>query len=163
MSKLVINACTDVPQLPVTQFTNYDFAALTVFGNSLIGANSTGLYAMGGDLDDASPIVAWFEINKTDLGVLNQKRLRSLIVNGKFGSDAIIIAVAFDDETLVEYDVKTLAGMKQSTFKRWIDRAQMGTSVKVKVANVAGADFDVDTIEGYFILRHTLGNGMHKC
>jgi hypothetical protein len=155
MSKLILDTNVDVKGFPTTQLTGMNFTGLTRFKGKIIGCGASGIVELGsGDLDNTTAISAWFEIAINDIGMLNQKRLRSVLGSGMFSTGDLHLIVTMDDGAEETYDVETLSGEKQSTFKRYLDRMQRGSHARLKVQNIAGADFAIDALDAVVVLLH---------
>ena len=155
MSKLTVRANADVENFPVTQFTEFDYLGLTSFNGQLVMCDASGIYTHSGSDDNGVDIDAWFEIATTDFDILNQKRIRAVLGSGLFSGD-IILSVAFDDGSFDDYAVSESQQLNQSVWKRFINREQVGAHVKIKISNVDGADFSIDTLTAVIILLHNL-------
>ena len=155
MSKLTISANIDVDEAPFTEFDEFDYLGLTSFNGELVMCSADGVFEYGGSDDDGADIDAWFEIALTDLGILNQKRLRSVICSGIF-SGAMTLSISIDDGAFVDYLVDPNSSLVHSTWKEVIRRAQRGTHIKIKMSNIDGVDFSIDAVDATVIVLHNL-------
>jgi hypothetical protein len=155
MSKVVLSINASEEGFPVTEFDDFCYAGLCSFNGKLLGCSADGVFAYEGDDDDGVDVASWFEIATTDFGVLNHKRLRSVLCSGLFSGD-MVVSIAMDDGSYVDYPVNESTLLNQSTWKQGINREQRGAHVKVKVSNIDGADFSIDAMDAVVILLHNL-------
>jgi hypothetical protein len=155
MSKLTLSVNVDEEVAPVTEFDAFDYLGLTSFNGELVMCSADGIFEYGGSADAGADIDAWFEVALTDMGILNQKRLRAILCSGVFSGE-MLVSVSFDDETFVDYLVDASTSLNHSTWKEIINRAQRGTHVKIKMSNIDGSDFSIDAVDAVVVVLHNL-------
>lgn len=135
-----------------SQFTNYNFTDFVKVGNVSYGLNSSGIHSLDtSDSDNGTDIDAYFSILSINLGVPNQKRIRSGFVNYEGGE--IEVTQRFDDRIEHTAEVTPVKpGQGIGKFKG--NHAYKGANIQIKVGNVDGDDFSIDQIDIIpFILR----------
>lgn len=140
---------------PATQFLDFCYLDVTSFNGKLIMCDANGLFEHSGSDDNGVAIDAWFEVATTDFDILNQKRLRAVIGSGLFTGN-IVLGVSFDDGSYTDYPIVTNQVLDQTAWKRFVNREQVGAHVRVKVSNVDGSDFSVDTLTAIAVILHNL-------
>lgn len=129
----------------VTQYTNYDYDSCCTGEDQPLGANENGIFRLE-EPDTDEVIDAHFILPTTDLGMQNQKRMRSFLVGGE-AEDDLTLTVAPDDDTGQDVTVKMdKSGLSQTGGKGFGYRTQKGRFWSVKVSNQNGSDFSVDSI-----------------
>jgi len=101
--------------------------------------------------DDAAgtPISGYFKLPRTDFGIENEKRLRSMYV-GYETDGSLLITITPDEDTTRSQDF-TLTGridtQKQHSGRIALRRDLRGRYFDFKIANVNGSDFSIDSIK----------------
>jgi len=126
-----------------TQFTNYNFTDFVTIGGVTYGLNSDGMFSLDTKADDnGTDIDAYFAIVMTNLGISNQKRVRSGIISGEGGEIKVIII--FDDDS-EHTEFVTPSGTGAGIFHGI--RTQKGEYFQLKIQNIDGSDFSIDQID----------------
>jgi hypothetical protein len=136
--------------MATTQYWNYGFNSFCIFNGVPLGACEDGIFQLdSGSNDNGTKISAFFETVKTDFGSSNGKRARRFLVGYEATGDLSITATvddSFDSEIQFSvpssYDRSSSLGLKVAG-----DRSVMGRYWSVKVANVSGSDFAIDSIQ----------------
>jgi hypothetical protein len=134
MSAIVVNTLTGA----VSEYTSFDFHAIT----STHAGTATGLYALGGDLDIAAPIVASAVTGKTLMGGSLKKLLDTIFFSIK-GSGAST-ATVYGEANSYSYEFNVLtAGQSKAKPGRGIRENYLAFGY----SNTDGAAFQLDRIE----------------
>ena len=139
-----------------TQYKNFAFNSMVNFNGRKLAASDEGLFSLGGDNDDGSPINAHFELIATDFGIPQPKRLRFL----SFGFDSegdLEVAVKADLEEERAYDLPAGKTGQQRT-RVPIGRDGQGRYWSLIVRNKNGCNFAMDSIYVMPVVRsHGIG------
>lgn len=126
-----------------TQFANYNYKDFVTVGGTTYGLNDNGIFSLDtNDTDNGIAIGAYFSIIMTNLGIANQKRIRSGIISGEGGD--LKVTIIFDDDSQYEAYV-TPSGTGAGKFNGI--RSQKGEYFQIKIQNVNGSDFSIDQID----------------
>jgi len=158
-----VTLCTSIERGPLTekaatQYTNHNFNSYCRFGDYYLAASAAGLYKIGGDSDNGTAISASFAPVLTDFGDSHPKRLWYLY----FGLEAELdlqVTVTTDEGCSA---TKILSPTKTTQSRRRIKVLSnlSGRYWTVKVENLLGGDFSIDTIDVEYVARsHGLVNG----
>lgn len=134
-----------------TQFTNYNFNSICKFGETYLGATDSGLFVLNsGSKDNTTNISARFRTMTNDFGASNQKRIRTVYINGE-GNGDVKLTVRNDEANSREYTFE-LSEQFQKGYKKNIGRDGKGRHWDFEFANVDGSDFSIDLIEAIPII-----------
>lgn len=136
---------TQLETKATTQFTNYDFNSMVKFGRAYLGASSSGLFTLEGELDDTEHILAYFAPITTDFGISRPKRIRSLFI-GCEATGPFEVELSTDDGSGETFAV-FVRGVGQQGTKVQIGREATGRYWKILFRNKDGCDFSVDSLE----------------
>ena len=148
-----LTLCLSLNRAAVSQYGNYNFAGFCLFGDRLVGGNEDGLFVLdSGDLDNTSKIDAHIRTGPTDFGVENEKRLRRLYFT--FRTDGRLkYSVSADGKDDITQEVTAsnteLAAIHQ---KAPGGRDMRGKHLDLKVENMHGADFTLNTVRAVLIV-----------
>ena len=142
-----LSLCLQLERLAVSQYANYNFNSMTRFNDQYLGANENGIFRLdNGHLDGTSQITAFFELMTSDWGIENQKRIRSIYV-GYETNGQLSLKVKDDDENEREYILEpNHLDSLQHGAKLPGDRGGKGRYWMIRVDNINGADFSIDSI-----------------
>lgn len=132
----------------LTQFAHINPTGIAMLDGRIIITTATGIHALDNpDDDNGAKITAWFDTVKTDLGVNNTKRLRTIYIRGYFKN--ILVGTRVEDEeayseTRLDSKINTLS--QQAGYVPCA-RDQAGTYFQIRVKNYDGQDFSVDSID----------------
>lgn len=133
----------------VSQYSNYPFNSLCVFNSQLLGANEDGIFVLSsGNTDNDVEIDAEFELAESDLGIYKDKRIRSLQIGGIFSGNLEVSVKADGSESEYALLSPGISGLKYGNSKVAVNWENKGRYFGVKVANVNGSDFSIDSISG---------------
>lgn len=136
------------------QFLGHTANSATLFNGKLLFARSTGVYESTGDNDgldendDPIPIEAWAVLPITDLEYNGQKTPRSLIVDGYINGQ---LQFSLTDEKQVTQNYLTEEMLSYDGTKVALRSDQRSRLFKLKVANVDGADFSLESVDMVYI------------
>ena len=137
------------------QFFNHSANSATLFNGKLLFATSEGIFESGGDNDGYEvdgitpiPIDAYAVLPISDFGYQGQKSPRSMLLGGRFTGQ---MQVFITDEKGVTQDFLTEAMNNEDGTKVALRSDQRSRYLKVKIANVDGADFSIDSADLIFI------------
>ena len=127
--------------------TGYHFDSMITFNGKCLFSNADGVFEYGGNAFAGDNIDAYFVLPTTDLGVVNQKRLRSLFAG--FESDGVIQAkVSVDGGTEQTYTLSPEGSAnKEEGAEGYGKQDEKGRFITIKIMNVDGADFGFDTLD----------------
>lgn len=143
----------NIHNFAASQFFNHSANSAAMFGGKLLFATADGLYESGGDNDgyvDVAgvpvpvPIDAHIVLPIANFGYHGQKSPRSMLLGGKFGGQ---MRVSITDEKGVTQDYITKDMNNEDGTKVALRSDQRSRYLKVKIANVDGADFSVDSAD----------------
>lgn len=127
----------------VTEYTNYAFNSFCRFNGQDYGANDNGIIPLSGDDDNGADIDASAKTATADVGKGRPKKLRDVWIVGRKGPMTFTIVADetnsytynadIDDMNIHEERVKTGRGIR-------------GRSFSFELANVAGSDFNIDSV-----------------
>lgn len=129
-----------------SQFINHEFESATIFNGKLYFVNDDGLVSSGGDSDTGGNIEAWIVTPITKMGHNAPKHLRSISVSGDFSGE-MTIAVTTDDDIENEFQ----SSLAPYGGKVALSSKQRGRFFRVKMSNVDGADFNLESADITFI------------
>jgi hypothetical protein len=137
------------------QFFNHSANSATLFNGKLLFATSEGIFESGGSNDGYAadgitpiPINAHAVLPVADFGYQGQKSPRSMLLGGRFEGQ---MQVSITDEKGVTQDYLTEDMDNEDGTKVALRSDQRSRYLKVKIANVDGADFSVDSADLIFI------------
>ena len=140
-----------------SQFFNHFANSATFFNGKLLFAASEGVFESGGDNDGyvtegevstPIPIAAHVVLPVADFGYQGQKSPRSMLLGGRFGGQ---MQVSITDEKGVTQNYLTEDMDNEDGTKVALRSDQRSRYLIVKIANVNGADFSVDSADLVFI------------
>ena len=130
----------------LTEYTNFAFNSAAVFDGATLVANASGIFALGGDVDDAAIIDAYARLGISDFGTLAHKRVDMAYVG--YRSDGVLrLRVITDEQESYDYTLATRDGDSLHGNRLKLGRGMRGTYWQAEVGNVAGADFEIDTLQ----------------
>lgn len=138
-----------------SQFFNHVSNSATFFNGKLLFANEDGIFESGGDNDGYEadgitpiPIDAHAVLPISDFGYRGQKSPRSMILGGRFDGQ---MQVSLTDEKGVTQDYLTEDMDNEDGTKIALRSDQRSRYFAVKISNVDGSDFSVDSADLVFI------------
>lgn len=134
------------------QFFNHQANSACVFDGKLLFATNDGVFQSSGDNDGyetvgeeqvAIPIDAHIVLPTSDLGYKGRKSPRSMVIGGNFDGQ---MQVSITDEEGVTHDYPTPILDGDDGVKIALRTDQRGRYHNIKVANVDGADFSLESM-----------------
>ena len=131
----------------LSQYANYNFNSMCRFGDKYLGANTSGIFELdSGNTDAGTAIEAFFELVTTDMGIDQQKRIRSAYLGCETDGN-LMLTVKDDEGNERHYTVKpNHIGNLQQTSKVSIGRDGKGRYWMFRIDNVQGCDFGINSI-----------------
>lgn len=130
----------------ISTYSSYSFNSLAYFNGIYLGATSTGIYPLSGDLDGATAISSSIKTGPMDFGEKFTKYIRDVWLT--YRSDGVLTLVFSIDEdatTEVERDtVETATYITEEKLK--VPRGLRGRYWTIELKNKLGADFDIDKL-----------------
>ena len=131
----------------VSEYASYAFNSFCEFNGAYYAADSNGVFLLDtGDVDDGSVEIP-ANLTTGDLDFENefQKRIPDIYLALHAAGD-MTVSVSMDEQTTYQYTLTThgVSRLKQRRVK--IGKGIKGKYCRVGVANVSGADFDLDTL-----------------
>lgn len=142
-----LTLAVNLKNLAISQYTNYNFNSFAKIGDTHIGFNEDGIYELdNAQDDDGTAIDAFAELVRSDWGVSNQKRVRTIYI-GYEANGVLQLILSTDEATAETYTLTpTLSANKQGSGELHGRRSQKGRHWDIKIANTLGCDFSLDSI-----------------
>lgn len=143
-----LGLCLNIDGNQLSQYANYNFNSMCKFNGVYLGAGDSGIFKLDdGNLDGTGEIEAFFELVTTDIGIANQKRIRTVYLGYETDGD-LTLTLKDDDGNERRFSVEANhLGNKEHTAKISIGRDGKGRFWMFRIDNVNGSDFSVDSIE----------------
>ena len=141
-----LTLCINLANMAVTQYCDYNFNSFCEIDGKYYGATDDGIFELAGDTDAGEDIDAWFELPMSDFGINNVKRLRRIYLGYEATGD-LTIKVKDNEDNERLYPLGNIALDKQVGGEVTIERDQLGRYWGLRIDNVRGAYFAVDSIE----------------
>ncbi len=127
----------------VTEYASFPFNSFAYFNGEYLGAKSTGIHRLTGDLDNgATAIAASGTLGKVPLG---ETKARDVWINGR-SSGAMQISIAADEGTASNFAMNfLLATLKNDRVK--VPRGLKPIFLQIGFSNVSGSSFDIDSLQ----------------
>jgi len=139
-------------QRPVSEYRGYEFNSFANIGGRYFAATDAGLYVLGeSGQDEGAPIDAHVRTMMLDFGSAAQKRVVAAYL-GYTSSGTVVLKVrSVDDGQLVEhwYEAQTLTADAPRAGYKPLGRGLKSRYWQFELANVDGADFELDKLELY--------------
>lgn len=155
-----LGLCLELTKSRASQYEGYDFNSFCKFGEVFLGAADAGIMVLdSGHLDATARIEAFFELPTSDFGSEAQKRLRSAYIGGEVNGE-LALTLKDDDGNERSFLVSPPhSGNQQHTMKVPLGRNGKGRYWMLKIENVNGADFSIDSISVHPILMNRKPSG----
>lgn len=146
----MLSVLIELTQFAPTQSAVMDFNSFCRLGDTYLAVNENGIYSINEDADAAgTDIDAYFKLVRSDFGIPNQKRLRSMYV-GYEASGSLLVTITPDEDTL---RTKTFIlppvwdAQEQHSNRIPLRRDLRGRYFDFKIENIDGCDFSIDSID----------------
>ncbi len=133
-----------------SQYFDIPFNSVVEFNGKLVYFGDTGVFEEGGDTDAGEEIVAWFNTPNHDFGRREQKGIEAFGI--AYESSGNLSLTLYGAEHPTHFRTFTLesprTGMVQQDYSKTLKKYRYGKSRywMVKVGNVDGCDFSVDSL-----------------
>lgn len=160
----MLTIMTSLPNIASSQSAIMNFNGYCRVGEKYLAANSSGIYSIGiNNNADGTDIDAYFKLPRTDFGMKNYKRLRSLYI-GYEADGQLQLTITADESISRTYTLEPIRdNLKQHGSKINVSRKIIGRYFDLKIENVNGCDFSIDTIDATVIVlgrRPRMGLGV---
>ena len=129
----------------VTNYTNHPFNSSAIFNNNTIFAGATGLYQLGGVLDDTSYITARLKTAATSFGTSNIKQVPEALL-GVNNSGKVILIASVDGKYSATYELSPATeGLSTQQIK--LGKGLKGRYWQFELITQDNTTFDLDSFE----------------
>jgi len=150
-AKLTI--CLDMKAVAPSQYTNFTFNSMMWFGDVLVGAGDNGLVILDGELDLTTKIDSYFVPVNTDFDEPRQKRITKLGVFG-YSEGNLKATIIYDgyESSYSNNSIVALGTQANQMLEFPINGVDNGRFVSVKIQNLNGADFAIDSVDANLVM-----------
>ena len=134
--------CAPVDSFAVTQFDGFYASSFFSFGGKLFFTNDDGLYSYDEESTD-EVVSAFFELPFSDHGYVGEKKIRSILIDGRVDG-ALFIESYVSDLNKEEYTTEDMSG-ESGTKVAGMSR-QIGHYFGFRISNIDGSYFSIDKI-----------------
>jgi hypothetical protein len=136
-------------EMPLSEYTNYQFNSFCRVGDVYLGAADEGLYLLDGESDEGDPIESAVRTMMLDFGSPVMKRVRRAYLgytsNGKL---MLKVGVVANGELKEQwYEAKELPAQAPREQMVQLGRGLRSRYWQFELTNVDGADFELDMLE----------------
>ncbi len=129
----------------ISNYSNYPFNSNAYFSNQYLYANSTGLYSLGGTLDEAETIQAIIKTAAMDFDTSNRKQVPEVLL-GVNNSSRVILQVSVDGDTSATYElIPSSSGLSTQQIK--VGKGLHGRYWQFELTTKQNSTFDLDSFE----------------
>ena len=138
-------------QQPLSAYDNYEFNSYCRVGDTYFGARDDGLFQLDGDTDAGDAIDAHITSMMLDFGTSKQKRVVSAYLGYTAAGSLILKVRSVEDGEYTEnwYEATSMVAATPRESVQPLGRGLKSRYWQFELANVAGADFEVDKLELY--------------
>lgn len=129
----------------VSQYSNYSFTGNTYYNRANLYCNSSGLYAVGGTLDESSYITSRIKTSVMSFGSSSLKQIPEALL-GVNNTGEVILAISTDGSHTAYYHLKP-ASQGLSTQQIKIGKGLYGRYWQFELITKNNSTFDLDTFE----------------
>lgn len=130
----------------LTTYDHLPFAALAQVDGVYLAAGPGGLFVLEGATDDSALIAASARLGITDFGDPQVKRVDMIYVNYRTDG-ALSLNVTTDDTATYSYPLTAHGNERLNTTRVKIGKGARGVYWQLALANVNGADFDLERLD----------------
>lgn len=130
----------------LSNYDNFSFNSMTRFNGVELMANSSGIFAISGNLDESAIIDAYARLGVTDFGTNKHKRVEDAYI-GYRADGEMRLKVIVDEHHEYEYQVYPRNYDDIHGNREKLGRGAKGTYWQVEVGNVDGSDFELDFLQ----------------
>lgn len=134
---------------PFSEYTGFEFNSMTRIGDRYFGAADAGLYTLSGDTDAGAQIDAHLSSMMLDFGSTAQKRVVAAYLGYTSTGTVVLKVRSVDEGKLVEhwYEANEVVADAPRDGYRPLGRGLKSRYWQFELANVDGADFEIDKLE----------------
>jgi len=152
VAEVILAMALELSIFAFSKYSNYRFNSMCKFGDVYLGCTDAAIYRLDNDDDAGADIDAYFESAVTDLGLVNQKRIRKVYLGGESKGE-LKITTKDAEGNAREYTVDPWQqGQQQVGAKTAIGRDGKARFWGFRVENVSGCDFAVDSIDAGIVV-----------
>ncbi len=142
----------DSAALAPTEYQGFDFNSMCTYKGINYAAKSDGIYTLKGSTDDGAAIAAAITLGQDDFGTSYEKKVERAYLglrnDGSVVLKAILLDRASNQKTEYWYELTEISAIIRK------ERIKLPKGLKAhywqfELANVQGADFELDTMEVY--------------
>jgi len=138
-----------------SQYTNFAYTSMCVFNGAILGSGSTGLHRLNyGDVDLSTDIDSNFTLHLSNFGIENPKKLRRIYLGFESTCNLNVTLVTDKGTTYGPFLVTINPALGQQRVGITIKRIHWFEYATIKVENIDGGFFAMDTIEIFPIIGH---------
>ncbi|MDD3853792.1 MAG: hypothetical protein PHD40_09115, partial [Syntrophomonadaceae bacterium] len=137
--------CLNTEINAISLYTGWDINSMCEFNGEILCASEDGIFINSGDTDDGVDIDAYFTLFSSDLGINRVKRIRKIYITG-YLTGFLKVTSIFDTSEKTTYTVACPASLAETQVIIGTNYDEQGSLVGLKISNVDGSDFDIDTI-----------------
>lgn len=136
---------------PISEYQGFDFNSFACIGGHYFAANDAGLYTLGADTDDGKAIDAHVRSMMLDFGSARQKRVVAAYLGYTSEGTLVLKVRSVDDGRLTEhwYQAQEVTADAPREGYKPLGRGLKSRYWQFELANVDGADFELDKLELY--------------
>lgn len=161
----VVGICLNTEINAATFYRNWNFNSMCVFNEDILCASKDGIFIHEGGDDDSQPIEGYLKFFTTDLGVIQQKRLRKIFISGDLSGE-LEVTSNFDVSEKAEYTAKCSPSLQKSQVVVETNYNNKGVMFGLEIKNKNGADFSINSIDALVVFTtlppktyHGVGRG----
>jgi len=140
-----IGICLNTENFAPSQYSNFDFNSMCVFGDKVLCAGDSGIFEHSGTSDNSVDITSYFQLPSSSFDTSQQKKFRKLYIGGYFSGEMAVGVYTDEDEVANFYSGSVSAD--NATLEVPLNFTDNGEFMGIEIANVSGADFSVDFIQ----------------
>lgn len=149
-----LTICLALRRVAAGQYSNYNFNSMCNFDGLLLGCNEDGLFKLDdGDLDITDAIEAFFRLGPSELGIVEEKAVRHLLVNARL-TGPLKMSVNPDGKGDISTDVIPKSeDLRLIGLRVPVGKDSKGRSLDLKVENVQGSDFTINRVDALLVKK----------
>jgi len=134
----------------LSSYSNYGFESFAEFGGVILGVNDSGIFAIGGDLDNTAAIASVIKSGRDDLvtgeGQFGENIKEAVCAYiGYTATGDLILTVTTDGKPPGEYRLVSTGETAIHSYKQKLGRGLQGRYWQYEIRNDAGANFEIET------------------
>ena len=145
-----IGICLNTENFAPSQYSNFNFNSMCVFNDKVLCAGESGIFEHSGTSDNSTVITSYFQLPSSNFDTSQQKKFRKLYLSGYISGEMAVTVITDEDTASVVYTGSMTAD--NVTYEVPLNYTDNGEFVGVKIANVNGADFSIDSIQAAMVV-----------